>query len=185
MPIQVLIADLYPTATIISTPLYPWLCNEWNQLFKLPYPSPVEAWNQEKLVYISFLTWFQWHCLFFENRQKCIIMAVSRDMYCIYGILEGFFKTFIKLNQINERKKLKTWQIRNSQRRFSRAIFTSACFWSSVLSFKASLMAVLIFAKSADKLNFSMANSKGAKELDGFCFHRKYECSAMIAVTEQ
>ena len=82
-------------------------------------------------------------------------------------------------------RNLKTWQIKNSQRQFSRAIFTSACFWSSVLSWEASLMAVLIFAKSADKLNFWMANSKGAKELDGFRFHRKYECSAMIAVTEQ
>ena len=46
-------------------------------------------------------------------------------------------------------------------------------------------MAVLIFAKFADKLNFSMANLKGAEDLEGFCFHRKYECSAMIAVTEQ
>ena len=79
----------------------------------------------------------------------------------------------------------KTWQFKYSQRRFSRAIFTSACFWSLVLSWEASLMAVLIFAKSADKLNFWIANSKGAKEVEGFCFHRKYEWSAMIAVTEQ
>ena len=181
-----LIADLYPTATIISNPLYPWACNEWNKLFKLPYPSPVEAWRWEKLVYMPSLTWFQWHYLFFENnRQKCIIMAVCRDMYCMYGILERFCKTFIKLNQINERINLKNWQIKNSQRQFSRAIFTSACFWSSVLSLEASLMAILIFSKSADKLNLWMANVKGPKEREGFCFHRKYECSAMIAVTEQ
>ena len=32
-------------------------------------------------------------------------MVVSRDMYCIYGIQELFFKTFIKLTQMNERKK--------------------------------------------------------------------------------
>ena len=82
-------------------------------------------------------------------------------------------------------RNLKTWQIKNSQRRFSRAISTSACFLSSVLSWEASLMAVLIFVKSTDKLNFWMANSKGAKDLEGFCFHRKYECSAMIVVTEQ
>ena len=76
-------------------------------------------------------------------------------------------------------------QIRNSRRRFSRAIFTSACFLSLLLSWEASLMAVLIFAKSADELNFWMANSKGAEDFEGFCFHRKYECSAMMAVTEQ
>ena len=81
-------------------------------------------------------------------------------------------------------RNLKTWQIENSQRRFSRAMFTSAFFWSSVLSWEASLMAVLIFAKSADELNVWMANSKGLEDLEGFCFHRKYECSAMIAVTE-
>ena len=81
-------------------------------------------------------------------------------------------------------RNLKAWQIRNSQRRFSRAIFTSACFWSSVLSREASLMAVLIFAKSADELNFWMANSKGAEDFEGFSFQRKYECSVMIAVTE-
>ena len=33
------------------------------------------------------------------------MMAVSRDMYCIYGILERSFETFIRLKQINERKK--------------------------------------------------------------------------------
>ena len=46
-------------------------------------------------------------------------------------------------------------------------------------------MAVLIFAKSADKLNFWMANLKGREDIEGFCFHRKNECSAMIAVAEQ
>ena len=79
----------------------------------------------------------------------------------------------------------KTGHIKNSRRRFSRAIFTSACFWPSALSREASLMAVLIFAKSADELNFWMANSKGAEDSEGFCFHKKNECSAMIAVTEQ
>ena len=82
-------------------------------------------------------------------------------------------------------RNLKTWQIKHSQRRFSRAIFTSACFWSSVLSWEASLIAVLIFGKSADKVNFWIANLKGAIDAVGFCFHRKNECSAMIAVTEQ
>ena len=79
----------------------------------------------------------------------------------------------------------KTWQFENSQRWLSRAMFTSACFWSWVLSWQASLMAVLIFAKSADELNFWMAKSKGAEDPEGFCFHRKNEGSAMIAVTEQ
>ena len=46
-------------------------------------------------------------------------------------------------------------------------------------------MAVLIFAKSADKWNFSMANSKGTEEFEGFCVHRKNECSAMIAVADK
>ena len=78
-----------------------------------------------------------------------------------------------------------TLQIKNSRRRFSRAIFTSSCFWSVVLSWETSLMAVLIFVKSADNLNSRMANSKEAGELEGFCFHRKYECSAIMAVTEQ
>ena len=82
-------------------------------------------------------------------------------------------------------RSVKTWRIKNPQRRFPRAIFTSACFWSSFLSWEASLMAVLIFAKSADKLNFWMANSKEAEEVEGFCFHRKNECSAMIAVAEK
>ena len=82
-------------------------------------------------------------------------------------------------------RNLKIWQIKNSRRRFSRAIFMSACFWSVVSSWEASLMAVLIFAKSADKLNFWMANSKRAEDFEGFCFHRKNECSAMIAVAEQ
>ena len=82
-------------------------------------------------------------------------------------------------------RNVNTWQIKNSQRRFSRAIFTSACFWASVLNPATSLMAVWIFAKLADKLNFWMANSKGAGEVEGFCFHRKNEWSAMIAVTEK
>ena len=34
-----------------------------------------------------------------------MIMAVSRDMYYIYGILERCFEIFIKLKQINESKK--------------------------------------------------------------------------------
>ena len=46
-------------------------------------------------------------------------------------------------------------------------------------------MAVSIFFKSADELNFSTANSKGTEDADGFSFHRKYECSAMMAVAEQ
>jgi hypothetical protein len=43
-------------------------------------------------------------------------------------------------------------------------------------------MAVLILFKSADELNFSTANLKGAEDTEGFSFHRKYEHSAMIAV---
>ena len=46
-------------------------------------------------------------------------------------------------------------------------------------------MAALILPKSADELNFWAANLKGAKDTEGFCFHRKYECSAMIAVAGQ
>ena len=46
-------------------------------------------------------------------------------------------------------------------------------------------MAVLIFLKSADELSFWIANLKGAEDTEGFCFHRKYECSAMIAVAKQ
>ena len=46
-------------------------------------------------------------------------------------------------------------------------------------------MAVLIFFKSADKLSFWMANLKGEEDTEGFCFHRTYECSAMIAVAKQ
>ena len=46
-------------------------------------------------------------------------------------------------------------------------------------------MAVLILFKSADELNFRAANLKGAEDTEGFCFHKKYECSAMIAVAEQ
>ena len=79
----------------------------------------------------------------------------------------------------------KTWELKNSQIRLSRAIFTSACFWSTVLRWDASLMAVLIFFKSEDKLNFWTANPKGTEDGEGLCFHRKYECSAMMAVAEQ
>ena len=76
----------------------------------------------------------------------------------------------------------KTWGIKNSQRWLSRAIFTTACFWSLVLKWEASSMAVLILSKSADELNFWAATLKGAKDCDCFCLQRKYECSAMIAV---
>jgi len=79
----------------------------------------------------------------------------------------------------------KTSRFENIQRQFSRAIFTSACFWFLVLRWDASSMAVLIFFKSADKLSFWMANLKGEEDAEGFCFHRKYECSVMIAVAEQ
>ena len=44
-------------------------------------------------------------------------------------------------------------------------------------------MVDLILFKSADELNFWTANLKGAEDTEGFCFHKKYECSAMIAVT--
>ena len=30
-----------------------------------------------------------------------------------------------------------------------------------------------------------MANLKGVEDAEGFCFHREYECSAMMAVAEQ
>ena len=79
----------------------------------------------------------------------------------------------------------KIWGIRNSRRQFSKAIFTSAWFWSLVLKWDASSMAVLILFKSADELNFWAANLKGAEDTEGFCFHKKYECSAMIAVAGQ
>ena len=46
-------------------------------------------------------------------------------------------------------------------------------------------MAVLILLKSADELNFWAASLKGSEDAEGFCFHRKYECSAMIAVAGQ
>ena len=82
-------------------------------------------------------------------------------------------------------KHWKAWGFKSSQRQFSRAIFTSACFWFLVLRWDASSMAVSIFFKSADELNFSTANSKGTEDADGFSFHRKYECSAMMAVAEQ
>ena len=76
----------------------------------------------------------------------------------------------------------KTQGIRNSQRQFSRAIFTSAHFWSLALKWDTSSMAVLILFKSADELNFWAANLKGEEDTAGFWFHRIYECSAMIAV---
>ena len=81
-------------------------------------------------------------------------------------------------------KNRKTWVFRNLQRQFSWAIFTSACFWL-ILQWDASLMAVLILIRSADELNFWTANLKGTEDSEGCCFHRKYECSAMIAVAEQ
>jgi len=81
-------------------------------------------------------------------------------------------------------KNWKTSGFRDSQRQFSRAIFTSASFWSFVLRWEAFLMSLFIFFKSTNKLSFWMANLKGAEDAEGFCFHRKYECSAMIAVTE-
>ena len=43
-------------------------------------------------------------------------------------------------------------------------------------------MAVLILFKSTYELNFWAASLKGAVDTEGFCSHRKYECSAMIAV---
>ena len=73
----------------------------------------------------------------------------------------------------------------NSHKRFSKAIFTSACFWSLDLREDTFAMAVWMFFKSADELNFWMANLKGMEENEGFCFHRKNECSAMIVVAEQ
>ena len=79
----------------------------------------------------------------------------------------------------------KTLRFKSLQRQFFKAIFTSACFWSVVLRWDASSMAVLIFFKWADDLIFWMANLKGAEDAEGFCFHRKKECSAMIAVAEQ
>ena len=119
-----------------------------------------------------------------HKRQKCIIMMMSRDMYYKDKFLERWFENVIKLNQIIERKTLEDmggyWQ-----RQLSRAIFTSACFWSLVLKWDASLMAVLILPRSAHELNFWAANLKGAEDFEGFCFHRKYECSAMIAVAGQ
>ena len=79
----------------------------------------------------------------------------------------------------------KTLRFKSLQRQFSKAIFTSACFWSVILRWDASSMAVLIFSKSTDELNFCTANLKGTEDTEGFCFHRKYECSAMIAVAKQ
>jgi len=82
-------------------------------------------------------------------------------------------------------KHRKTSGFRDSQRQFSRAIFTSASFWLLVLRWEAFSMAVLIFFKSATELSFWMANLKGAEDAEGFCFHRKYEHSAIIAVAEK
>ena len=79
----------------------------------------------------------------------------------------------------------KTLGFRNSLRQFSRAIFTSACFWSLVLKWDTSLTVALIFIDLSDELNFWMANLMGPEDAEGFCFHRKKECSAMIAVAKQ
>ena len=79
----------------------------------------------------------------------------------------------------------KMLRFKNLQRQCSKAIFTSACFLSLFLRWDASSMAVLIFLKSADKLSFWMANLMGVEDPEGFRFHRKYECSAMMVVAEQ
>ena len=79
----------------------------------------------------------------------------------------------------------KVSEIRDSQRQFSRAIFTSACFWSWMSREDAFSMATLIFFTSTNELNFWTANLMGTEDTEGFCFHKKYECSAMIAVAEQ
>ena len=50
--------------------LYPLPFNKWNQLFKLPYASPVQAWKQEKLVHIPSLIWFKQHSVFWEQQTK-------------------------------------------------------------------------------------------------------------------
>ena len=46
-------------------------------------------------------------------------------------------------------------------------------------------MAVLTFCESTDKLSFSIGSIMGAEDAEGFCFHRKNEWSAVMAVTEQ
>jgi len=46
-------------------------------------------------------------------------------------------------------------------------------------------MAVLILFKQADELNSWAANLKEAEDFEGSSFHKKYECSAMIAVAGQ
>ena len=46
-------------------------------------------------------------------------------------------------------------------------------------------MAVLILFTSTSKLNVSTADLKGEEDAEGFCFHRKYECSAMMTVAGQ
>ena len=79
----------------------------------------------------------------------------------------------------------KTLGSRNSRRQFSRAILTSACFWPLVLRQDASSIAVLIFFNLTDELSFWMADLMGTEDAEGFCCHRKYECSAIIAVAKQ
>ena len=46
-------------------------------------------------------------------------------------------------------------------------------------------MAVLILFKLAEELKVWAANWKGAEDAEGPLFHRKNECSAMIAVAGQ
>ena len=46
-------------------------------------------------------------------------------------------------------------------------------------------MAFQIFGRLADDLNVSMDVVKTSGDEEGFCFHRKKECSAMIAVAMQ
>ena len=129
---------------------------------------------------------FKWHSFFFENnREKCIVIVASWDMYYICEILKRCFEMFIKLNKSMRERHSKTSRFTNSQRQFSIAIFTNAGFWSSALRWDACSMAVLILFKSVDELNFWIANLMGSEDTEGFCFHRKNECSAMIAVAEQ
>ena len=46
-------------------------------------------------------------------------------------------------------------------------------------------MSFQIFGRLADDLNVSMDIAKTSGDEEGFCFHRKKECSAMIAVALQ
>jgi hypothetical protein len=82
-------------------------------------------------------------------------------------------------------KHWKTSGFRDSQREFSKAIFITASFWSLVLRWEASTMAVLIFFMWTYELSFWMANLMGAEDTEGFFFHKKYECCPMIAVAKQ